>query len=272
MEELRGKVAVITGGAEGIGRAVAERAADAGMRLVLGDVNPSALEQATAELASKKADVLGVVVDVSEAASVGELARRAKERFGAVSLLVNNAGIAAVHTAWDGPIDAWTRTMGVNVFGIVHCLRAFVPDMIAAGEPAHVVNVASAAGLVSSAGLAAYCASKQATVALSESLYQDLRARKTKVGVSVVCPSWVKTKIALRGPAASGDALTQGIGAAIAAAVRNGIEPLDLATSVLDAVRANRFYVISHDTTKAGFAVRAKDILEGRPPTMFPIG
>ncbi len=273
MQELRGKVAVITGGASGIGYAVASRAAEAGMRVVLADIDASALERAEKELSDGGAEVAGVVVDVTNAESVTALAARAYERFGSVNLLVNNAGVASVHAAWDGPLEEWSRVLGVNLFGVVHGVRAFVPRMIASGEPGHVVNLASAAGLVSTPGLAAYCASKSGVVALSEALHHDLRARRASIGVSVVCPSWVKTRIARR-PVddAPIDAPTEKIRAAIFHAVEEGIPALDVAATILDAVRDDRFYVITHEPTKAGFAVRAKDILEGRPPTLFSVG
>jgi NAD(P)-dependent dehydrogenase (short-subunit alcohol dehydrogenase family) len=276
VEELQGRVAVITGGAEGIGRSLALRAADAGMKLVLADIDEASLERTVAELTAKGAEAIGVRVDVADAASVAELAARAMARFGGVHLLVNNAGIASVDPAWEVPLDEWSRVIGVNLLGVVHGIKAFLPAMIASGAPGHVVNVASAAGLVSAPGMGAYCATKSAVVALSESLLHDLQLRKLPIGVSVVCPAWVKTGIASRPQpsippgAPGGDAMTQSIRVAIQKAVRSGIPVEDATGIIFDAIRAGRFYVLTHDITRTGVAHRAKDIVEGRPPTLFP--
>ncbi len=280
MDDLKGKVAVITGAGNGIGRAIALAAAEKGMRVVLADIDPARVEKVAEELTALGADVQAVVVDVADVVSVGALAEAAYAQYGKVHLLVNNAGIAYLNSAWETPLEVWRRMMAVNLDGVVYGVRSFVPRMLEGGEPGHIVNVASAAGLVTSPGLAAYCASKFAVVGLSEALFHDLRVRESKVSVSVVCPSWVQTAITSvgggDGAKAHGDVdvvddIAKGARAAITEAVRTGIPASDVATQVFDAIAADRFYVLTHPMTLAGVRIRTDDILGTRPPTLFPI-
>lgn len=278
MDDLKGKVAVITGAGNGIGRAIALAAAKQGMRVVLADIDGERVEKVAEELTGLGADVHAVVVDVADVVSVGALADVAYAQFGSVSLLVNNAGIAYLNSAWETPLEVWRRMMAVNFDGVVYGVRAFVPRMLAAGQAGHIVNVASAAGLVTSPGLAAYCASKFAVVGLSEALHHDLRVRETKIGVSVVCPSWVKTAItagavgdASEGDVDAVDGVAKAARAAITEAVRTGIPADEVANQTFDAIRAGRFYVLTHPMTLTGVRIRADDVLGARPPTLFPI-
>jgi NAD(P)-dependent dehydrogenase (short-subunit alcohol dehydrogenase family) len=270
MKDLQGKVAVITGAAGGIGRALCVRAARAGMKLVLADRDARGLEALAAELTGQGAALLAVRTDVADPASLEELADRSYEAFGAAHLLVNNAGIAYANSAWETPLEEYRRNLDVNLYGVIHGVRAFVPRMLAAGEPGHIVNVASAAGLLAVAGLGAYSAAKFAVVGFSESLFQDLRERKARIGVSLVCPSWVRTAIA-SGSGDSCDAYAARTRAQVYEAVQKGLPAEDVAQQVLEAVEADRFYVLTHESTRAGVRARSRDLLDGNPPTPFPI-
>ena len=188
MKELQGKVAVITGAAEGIGRAIAEQAAARGMKLVLADISEAKLNETVAALRASGAEVEGVQVDVSKAEQVEALAARAFERFGNVHLLVNNAGVALAKSAWETTLADWEWVLGVNLYGVIHGIRAFVPRMLEKGEEGHIVNTASVAGLVSQPAMAAYNVSKFGVVTLTEGLHHDLTLRKTKLKASVLCP------------------------------------------------------------------------------------
>jgi NAD(P)-dependent dehydrogenase (short-subunit alcohol dehydrogenase family) len=277
MKELQGKVAVITGGASGIGRAVAEAAASAGMKLVLADIEEGPLKETDAALGAAGAQVLSVVTDVSVGSSVENLRDKALERFGAVHLVHNNAGVAVGGPLWTVSEADWTWVLGVNLWGVIHGIRAFVPVLLDQGE-GHVVNTASLAGLTSPAMLGPYNVTKHSVVTLSETLYRDLELVGSSVGVSVLCPGFVRTGIAESernrpdwappASAAPGPDL-QGIVRGLVAA---GIDPADVAGKVLDAVRTNRFYIITHDDTPAMVETRMRDILDGRSPSAAPIG
>jgi len=184
VRSLRGKTAVVTGAASGIGRALAHRLAREGMRLVLADVDRRALAQLSRELPG----AMAVRTDVSRMADVEALADEAYARFGAVHLLCNNAGIAAYGRVWEVPLARWRRVVAVNLWGVIHGCLAFLPRMIAQRGPAHVVNTASMAGLVTPPLGGPYSASKHAVVAVSEALAQDLAGQGSAVGVSVLCP------------------------------------------------------------------------------------
>ena len=195
MEDLQGKVAVITGGASGIGRAVAEKAAAEGMKIVIADIEEGPLKEAEGELTGQGAEAIGVVTDVSDAASVRELRDRALERFGAVHLVHNNAGIGTGGPIWDFSEEDWRWIIGVNQWGVIHGIATFVPLLMEQGE-GHVVNTASIAGLTTTAFLGPYHTTKFAAVAMSEVLSKDLQMAGSPVGVSVLCPGFVQTRIA----------------------------------------------------------------------------
>src|SRR5271170_2541366 len=195
MEDLQGKVAVITGGASGIGRAVADRAAAEGMKVVLADIEEGPLKAAVDDLTTHGADALGVVTDVADAASVRALRDRALDRFAAVHLVHNNAGIGLGGPIWEVSEADWRWILGVNLWGVVHGVAAFTPLLIEQGE-GHIVNTASVAGLIAAPFLGPYNATKQAVVAISETLYKDLQTVGAPVGVSVLCPGFVQTRIA----------------------------------------------------------------------------
>jgi NAD(P)-dependent dehydrogenase (short-subunit alcohol dehydrogenase family) len=277
MRELRGKVAVVTGGASGIGRAVAEAAAAAGMKVVLGDIEETALKETDAALAASGADVLSVVTDVSDGSSVEQLRDKALERFGAVHLVHNNAGVAVGGPLWTVSEADWKWILGVNLWGVIHGIRTFVPLLVEQGE-GHVVNTASLAGLTSPGFLGPYNVTKHSVVTMSETLHRDLAAVGSAVGVSVLCPGFVRTGIgrsernrpdwAPLEPSPETEQLQEGIDQLVA----GGIDPADVAADVLDAVRNDRFYILTHADTPAMVEMRLRDIVEGRPPSGAPIG
>lgn len=280
MKDLKNKVAVITGAAEGIGKAIAVAAAAQGMKLVLADISASKLEATVAELKAQGTEVLGVVTDVAQEAAVQKLADQAFAQFGNVHLLVNNAGVAFTKSAWETTAQDWEWIMGVNLYGVTHALRAFIPRMLAKGEEGHIVNTASMAGMISAPALAAYNVSKFGVVTLSEGLYHDLTLRQSKLGVSVLCPSWVNTRIiesernrdvAQRTDVDKLERISAKASANIMKAVQNGLSPDEVAKQVINAVQANQFYILTHPDSLAAVHVRAQDILENRQPTLIPI-
>lgn len=280
MKDLKNKVAVITGAAEGIGKAIAVAAAAQGMKLVLADISASKLDATVAELKAQGTEVLGVVTDVAQEAAVQNLADQAFAQFGNVHLLVNNAGVAFTKSAWETTAQDWEWIMGVNLYGVTHALRAFIPRMLTKGEEGHIVNTASMAGMISAPALAAYNVSKFGVVTLSEGLYHDLTLRQSKLGVSVLCPSWVNTRIiesernrdaAQRTDVDKLERISAKASANIMKAVQNGLSPDEVAKQVINAVQANQFYILTHPDSLAAVHVRAQDILENRQPTLIPI-
>lgn len=280
MKELQGKVAVITGAAEGIGRAIAEQAAARGMKLVLADISEAKLNETVAALRASGAEVEGVRVDVSKAEQVEALAARAFERFGNVHLLVNNAGVALAKSAWETTIADWEWVLGVNLYGVIHGIRAFVPRMLEKGEEGHIVNTASVAGLVSQPAMAAYNVSKFGVVTLTEGLHHDLTLRKTRLKASVLCPGWVKTRIAESERHRDADqrtdpsqlhAVTAKTGLSMHKAVQKGVAPEQVADAVFAAVENEQFYILTHPESKAGVRIRKEDILQERLPTLLPV-
>jgi NAD(P)-dependent dehydrogenase (short-subunit alcohol dehydrogenase family) len=193
MKDLAGKTAVITGAASGMGRAFAERFADAGMNIVLADVEVPRLDEATEAVIARGVEAIAVPTDVSDPAAVERLRDAALERFGRVNLLCNNAGVAGSMTGAGVDLDDWRWVLGVNLWGVIHGHRSFLPHLLEHGD-GHIVNTASMAG--HHPGHSAYSASKWAVVAITEGLYQQLRAQDATVGVSCLCPGWVATDIA----------------------------------------------------------------------------
>lgn len=280
MENLNQKVAVITGAAEGIGKALAEALAAQGMYLVLADINADMLEATATGLRSAGCDVRTLRVDVARSADVEALADLAFREFGAVHVLINNAGVALAKSAWETSEQDWNWVMGVNLFGVTHALRAFVPRMLAAGEPGHIVNTASIAGLISVPSLSAYNVSKFGVVTLSEGLQHDLTLRRANIGVSVLCPGWVNTRIAesernrhddTTPISAPPDAVSMKTGMAVVKAVQSGISAEQVAAATVAAIKARQFYILTHPHTLQGVEIRMQDILQNRQPTLLPV-
>jgi NAD(P)-dependent dehydrogenase (short-subunit alcohol dehydrogenase family) len=276
MKDFRGKVAVITGGASGLGRAMAERFAREGMKLALADVEPAALARAAAEMRAAGAEVIGVRTDVSKAAEVEALAQRALQAYGAVHLVANNAGVAEGGSIWDNTVADWEWVLGVNVWGVIHGVRVFTPIMLEQGSEAHIVNTASVAGLISPPGMGIYCVSKHAVVALTECLHHDLAQKTDKVKCSVLCPAYVPTGIADSGRNRPAElkqsrektAAELAFDAGLKKAVQSGkLSAADVAQSVYEAVRDERFYILTHPKIKPAIQWRMEDILQERKPT-----
>lgn len=247
MQELEGRVAVITGGGSGIGEGLATACGAAGMRVVVSDIEEAQAERVAAELRDRGSEAIAVRTDVSEASSVEELAARSYDAFGAVHLLCNNAGVMALSALVEAPQHDWEWTLSVNLYGQVHGIRAFVPRMRAQGEPAHIVNTASIAGVVPLAReLGVYTASKYASVGISEMLRAELEP--DGIGVSVVCPGSVETGIfrAERNrPQEFGGSVTDDSGEDPGVAPGR-MSAVEAAERILDGVRANRMYIFTH--------------------------
>ena len=277
MRDFKGKVAVITGAGSGFGREFARLGARLGMKLVLADVQPDALDAALVEVRAAGADATGMMCDVSRAHDVDSLAGAALERFDEVHLLFNNAGVAGVGGyLWENTEKDWDWVIGVNLMGVAHGIRSFVPIMLRQGNECHVVNTASVAGLISPQLLGVYNASKQAVVAISETLYHDLRVAQASIGVSVLCPAFVPTGIFQshrNRPARLNEdrELTPSQLAAQQAgerAVSSGrLSAAEVAQATFDAVRENRFYVVTHPKILKAVELRMRDILEQRNPS-----
>lgn len=272
MRDLAGKVAVITGAASGFGRELAVQCAGAGMKLALADRDREGLG-ATLALLPGDTEVITEICDVSKPCDVDNLAEATYARFGAAHLLFNNAGVAVSGPTWTTTLDEWKWVLDVNLMGVVHGVRSFVPRMLAQGQPAHIVNTASAAGLVSPPGSSVYCVSKHGVVTLSECLHHELQLEQAQIGVSVLCPAFVPTGIGhseRNRPAEFADA--NPLGEAYAEAMRKAIAAgkltaADVARITLDAVRDGRFYIITHPTIKKAIEIRMQDILDERLPT-----
>jgi NAD(P)-dependent dehydrogenase (short-subunit alcohol dehydrogenase family) len=270
--ELTGKTAVITGGASGIGLATARQLASSGMNLILGDIEGEALHTAVASLRDEGAKVLGVRVDVASESDVIGLRDAALMEFGGVHVVFNNAGVAA-GPAIGTPKSIWDWVLRVNVDGVINGINAFVPFFLEQNE-GHVVNTASLAGLGGVPGMGAYCASKFAVVGISESLFHELLLSGKDVGVSVLCPGFVQTRIHeshrnLPSELASyaEDPTAQFINDLAKEAVTSGIEASEVARAIEDAVRANRFWILTHERSALRTTEQRLEWMRGGPPT-----
>ncbi|HUJ85303.1 MAG TPA: SDR family NAD(P)-dependent oxidoreductase [Burkholderiales bacterium] len=289
MNEFAGKVAVVTGAASGIGLALARRFAQAGMKIVLADIEAAPLESARAAIEAQGAEVIALRTDVMREQDLERLADAAFEAWGKVHVLCNNAGVsgrvAGAEGVWNLPLEDWDWVLGVNLRGVLHGVRHFVPRMLAQGEAGHVVNTASAAGLVTGATGAPYTVSKHGVVALSEILYKDLKARNARLSVSVLCPGWVDTRIIEsernrpdelkpKGPAAAPlSPQTQMWREAVRGLLKNGFRPETIAGLVFDAVRSDTFYIVPvQPDIEDALAHRLEDIRLRRNPTIVPPG
>jgi NAD(P)-dependent dehydrogenase (short-subunit alcohol dehydrogenase family) len=280
VRKFHDRVAVITGGASGLGRALAERFAREGVRLMLADIDAQALAQTAAELRAGGATVAAQRTDVSQAADVEALARATLDAYGAVHIVCNNAGVAPLGAVWENTTADWTWALGVNVWGVIHGVRVFAPLLIEQGGEGHIVNTASVAGLISPPGMGLYNVTKHAVVALSESLHHDLVRAKSQVRCSVVCPAYFASGIAdsaRHRPTeltnTEGESVHQrALQAKLRKAVESGkLSAADIAEAVFAAIRDERFYVLTHRAILPAIEARMRDILDGRPPT-DPLG
>ncbi len=282
MKDFKGKTAIVTGAASGIGRALAQRCAEEGMNVVLADIEEKALADAEKEMKGRGASVLAVLTDVSKASDIKALARKTLETYGAVHLLFNNAGVGGGFTAWDSTEEDWKWILGTDLWGVIHGIRVFIPIMLKQDMECHVVNTASMAGLMSGPGNAIYKVAKHGVVTLSETLHHELRYVGSKIEVSVICPSFVKTQIMdcernrpselLNCPDLEmgwkANPIYQMMWKTLDDGVKAGMPCQEAANRVFDGVRENRFYIFTDpDITKALVQLRMEDILQGRQPS-----
>lgn len=274
MKTLEGRVAVVTGGGSGIGRGMAEAFAAEGMKVVLADVERPVLDKTLEELRATGADALAVECDVSKQESVDHLAQAALDAFGAVHVLCNNAGVAGTggRATWEASLDDWNWVLSVNLMGVVHGIRSFVPILLEQQDEGHIVNTASMAGLIPGGGI--YGVTKHAVVSLSESLFGEFAAREAAIGVSVLCPGWVNTNILESernrpeepredpGELAPQFKLMRQV---VEDLVKKGLDPGEVGNIVVDAIRSQRFYVFTHPW-QSMVERRMQNILQGCDP------
>ena len=278
--DFNGKTAVLTGAGSGFGLECARIGAKLGMKLVLVDIQQDALDAAEREIKAAGAEVLARKVDVSSAAQMDTLGQAVLERFGAPHFVFNNAGVGSGGLIWENSVKDWEWVLGVNVMGVVHGLRVFIPMMLEAAknDPAwqgHIVNTASMAGLLNPPNMGVYNVSKHAVVSLSETLYQDLALVTTQIGASVLCPFFVATGIGhseRNRPAALDEekpTRSQLIQQAMTGkAVDSGkVSAANVAQLVFDAISSNQFYIYSHPKAIKSVQTRMEDILQARNPT-----
>lgn len=277
MKDFKGKVAVVTGGASGIGRAMAEKFASNGMKLVLADIEQSALDKTAKEMRGKGAEVLPLKTNVANADEMESLLKNTLDAFGKVHIVCNNAGVASAGLCWERTLTDWEWVLGVNLWGVIHGIRLFVPQMLKQGEEGHVVNTASLAGMISGPGMATYNVTKHGVVTLSETLFHELAALGSKVKVSVLCPAWVNTKIGesernrpaelANDPASTKRGPMEDI---LEKTVRqlliSGLTPEEVAGRVFDAIENEKFYILMHPQYTSAVKSRFDAILEGRNP------
>jgi NAD(P)-dependent dehydrogenase (short-subunit alcohol dehydrogenase family) len=281
MQGVEGKVAVVTGAASGIGRALARTLGAAGMKVALADVEVGALREARKEIAADGVEAAAFVCDVAQPDAVEKLAEDARAAFGRLHVVCNNAGVFCGGTSWGTSLNDYEWILRVNLWGVIHGIRTFVPILLAQDEPAHVVNTASMAGLTTGPFTAAYFMSKHAVVALSESLYHELAAREgCKVGVSVVCPELVNTRIFQAGrnrpPHLKRDAdddlpaETKLVETTVSNVASQGVDPRVLAERTLAAIRENRFWVLppEGDPWRVAARLRNHSIDDGTNPKL----
>ena len=266
-------VAVITGAASGIGRGLAERFAAEGMKVVLADVAEDALAKLAADLEATGATVLAVQTDVSNAAEVENLAVRTLDAFGAVHILCNNAGVVCSRPVWEHTLADWEWVLGVNLWGVIHGIRAFVPRMLTQGDACHIVNTASILGLIGGGGTGIYKVSKHGVVVLSEALADELAQKEANIQVHVLCPGWVRTGIlessrnrpdALQNPKMEVPPRQETIGGSgnARAEMEAGISPAEVAEHVYNAIQTGTFYIHTHPEHKAAIRERMERILK----------
>ena len=278
LTEFDGKVAVVTGAASGIGRAICERFAGLGMRIVMADVEGAILRESAEQIEATGAEVLTMRVDVSQADELSRLAEGTIERFGKVHVVCNNAGVFAGGLTWEAIGTDWEWVLGVNLYGVLHGIRAFVPIMLEQNEPGHIVNTCSMAGLINTPFSGAYNVSKHAALSLTETLYHELRMKQTPVGCSALCPELIRTGIAnsdrnrpahLKRPEGASTPEMEIVDEAIRTSIETGLDPHVMADRVYEGIKQDRFYLLAEEGTNwdAACLARLEDIRLRRNPT-----
>ncbi len=277
MKDFRDKVAVVTGAASGIGNAMVQLFAEQGMKVVLADVEESALQRAADALSAQSFDNLAVVTDVSSEESVRNLAEHCIDQFGAVDILCNNAGVFTGGLAWQSPRQDYQWLIDVNIWGVIHGVRVFVPIMLGQNSAAHIVNTASMAGVTNGPFTAVYSMTKHAVVGYSEALYHDLTSSAAKIGVSVLCPELINTRIGdsrrnrprdLAGFDFTSPEREVAEGSLRELSAQQGVDPRVIAERTLQAIRDDRFYVLSEDGWRQSCETRLEDVRLARNPTL----
>ncbi len=278
LTEFNGKVAVVTGAASGIGRAMCDKFASLGMRVVMADVEADRLRGSAAQIEATGVDVFAVNVDVSQADELSRLAEKTLDRFGKVHVVCNNAGVFAGGLTWDAVGSDWEWVLGVNLYGVLHGIRAFVPIMLEQNEPGHVVNTCSMAGLINTPLSGAYNVSKHAALSLTETLYHELRMKDSPVGCSALCPELIRTGIAnsdrnrpphLKRPEEADTPEMEIVESAIRTSIETGLDPSVMAERVYDGIKRDRFYLLAEEggNWDAACRTRLEDIRLRRNPT-----
>ncbi len=277
MKDLKGKVAVVTGAASGIGLETARLFTREGMKVVLSDVEEGPLFKVEKEMKADGAEVLSVVTDVSKSDDVEALAQKTLDAFGAVHVLFNNAGVSGVLTSiWETTLKDWEWILGVNLYGVVHGIRTFVPIMLKQDTPCHIVNTASLAGITAGPALGAYKVSKHGVFSLSETLYHELTRQKSKIKVSVLCPWWTRTGMmesdrnrpaTLLNQEGKSDPGLERVEQILRHVIETGKPPEEVADIVLQAIREERFYIFTHEGSLDHVKLRMEDILNNRNPS-----
>jgi NAD(P)-dependent dehydrogenase (short-subunit alcohol dehydrogenase family) len=277
VKNFRDRVAVVTGAASGIGLALAERFVAEGMKVVMADIEAGALASASAALRQQGAAILATRVDVSRLEDVERLADETYDAFGAAHVVCNNAGVAVIGAVHEHTLADWQWVINVNLWGVIHGIRAFLPRMLAGGDEGHFVNTASMAGLTTAPFMSVYDVTKHGVVALSESMYKELAVTGAPIGVSVVCPGLINTNImrssrnrpeSLAEEGKTGP-MAQAFGQALSDRLAGGYPPSEVAEQVIAGIREGRFYIVpAQPEVKGNIAIRAQDLLELRNPTL----
>ncbi len=278
MEDLQGRVAVITGGAGGIGAALAARAGREGMRVVVSDIDRRSADAVVSELVAGGVDAVAIETDVRDPDAVEGLAAAVDDRFGGTHVLFNNAGVGLSRgLLWEETLEDWEWVVDVDLWGAIHVLRSFVPRMLAHGEPGHIVNTASMAGIIPGPGMAAYRVAKSGVVGLTETLYADLQLIRAPIGVTLLCPGWVRTGIndsaRFQSSAAAGFASAHGefLAGLMKDVVDSGRDPADVTDLVFAAIASDQFYVFTHPEWNKAITYRAQNMINGVNPPPGPM-